>query len=321
MLAIGMTGDSCRHALAAADKHEEIYVSVGRHPHESEGFDDAGARGAARAVRTSRRRARSARRASTTSATTRRATTSAARSSRRSSWRRRSRGRSSCTRARPRTTRSSCSTRHGEGVAGDHPLLLAVRPRAGVRRARAGTARSRATSPIRRRPTCSAPRAEVPDELLLAETDAPFLSPQERRSKPNEPAYVTATARYLARAARHLCRGDGAPPGRQRRPPLRLVSEVRASLDRMSRHGIQPNRELGQNFLVDDNVLEVIGRTAELDPRRRRARDRRRPRRAERIPRAARPPPARGRDRRAARARAARGARRTAATRRSTSAT
>ena len=31
MLAIGMTGESCRHALAAADKHEEIYVSVGRH--------------------------------------------------------------------------------------------------------------------------------------------------------------------------------------------------------------------------------------------------------------------------------------------------
>ena len=44
------------------------------------------------------------------------------------------------------------------------------------------------------------------------------------------------------------------------------MSEVRASLDRMSRHGIQPNRELGQNFLIDDNVLEVIGRTAELDP-------------------------------------------------------
>jgi 16S rRNA (adenine1518-N6/adenine1519-N6)-dimethyltransferase len=43
------------------------------------------------------------------------------------------------------------------------------------------------------------------------------------------------------------------------------VSEVRASLDRMSRLGIRPNRELGQNFLVDDNLLGVIGRTAELD--------------------------------------------------------
>jgi TatD DNase family protein len=38
----------------------------------------------------------------------------------------------------------------------------------------------------------------IPDELLLAETDAPFLSPQERRGKPNEPAYVGATARFLA---------------------------------------------------------------------------------------------------------------------------
>jgi len=44
------------------------------------------------------------------------------------------------------------------------------------------------------------------------------------------------------------------------------VSETRASLDRLARHGIKPNRELGQNFLIDDNILEVIGRTAELDP-------------------------------------------------------
>jgi len=42
------------------------------------------------------------------------------------------------------------------------------------------------------------------------------------------------------------------------------VSETRDSLDRMSRFGIRPNRELGQNFLVDDNVLEVVGRTAAL---------------------------------------------------------
>jgi 16S rRNA (adenine1518-N6/adenine1519-N6)-dimethyltransferase len=43
------------------------------------------------------------------------------------------------------------------------------------------------------------------------------------------------------------------------------VSETRASIDRLARYGIRPNRELGQNFLVDDNILEVIGRTAELD--------------------------------------------------------
>lgn len=44
------------------------------------------------------------------------------------------------------------------------------------------------------------------------------------------------------------------------------MSETRASLDRLARHGIRPNRELGQNFLIDDNILEIIGRAAELDP-------------------------------------------------------
>ena len=38
----------------------------------------------------------------------------------------------------------------------------------------------------------------VPDELLLVETDAPFLSPQPVRGKPNEPANVTHTARFVA---------------------------------------------------------------------------------------------------------------------------
>jgi 16S rRNA (adenine1518-N6/adenine1519-N6)-dimethyltransferase len=32
----------------------------------------------------------------------------------------------------------------------------------------------------------------------------------------------------------------------------------------MARFGVRPNRELGQNFLVDDNILDVIGRAAEL---------------------------------------------------------
>ena len=42
------------------------------------------------------------------------------------------------------------------------------------------------------------------------------------------------------------------------------MSEARASLERLSRFGIRPNRELGQNFLVDDNMLGVIGRLSEL---------------------------------------------------------
>jgi TatD DNase family protein len=40
--------------------------------------------------------------------------------------------------------------------------------------------------------------AQVPDELLLVETDAPFLSPQPMRGKPNAPRNVVHTARTLA---------------------------------------------------------------------------------------------------------------------------
>jgi TatD DNase family protein len=40
--------------------------------------------------------------------------------------------------------------------------------------------------------------SELPAELVLVETDAPFLSPQPVRGKPNEPAYVVHTAERLA---------------------------------------------------------------------------------------------------------------------------
>jgi 16S rRNA (adenine1518-N6/adenine1519-N6)-dimethyltransferase len=39
-----------------------------------------------------------------------------------------------------------------------------------------------------------------------------------------------------------------------------------ASLRRLRQFGVRPNRELGQNFLIDDNILGVIGRAAELAP-------------------------------------------------------
>jgi len=38
----------------------------------------------------------------------------------------------------------------------------------------------------------------VPAERLLTETDAPYLSPQARRGKPNQPAHVALTAAALA---------------------------------------------------------------------------------------------------------------------------
>jgi 16S rRNA (adenine1518-N6/adenine1519-N6)-dimethyltransferase len=69
---------------------------------------------------------------------------------------------------------------------------------------------------------------------------------------------VSDASRRPASAAEASPRPDPEPQGE---PGPR-----QASLRRLRRFGIRPNRELGQNFLIDDNVLGVIGRAAELDP-------------------------------------------------------
>ncbi len=40
---------------------------------------------------------------------------------------------------------------------------------------------------------------------------------------------------------------------------------AQASLRRMKAFGIRPNRDLGQNFLIDSNLLDVIAKVADLD--------------------------------------------------------
>jgi TatD DNase family protein len=41
MLTIGSDGDSCRAALALAEDFPQVYVAIGRHPNHATGFDDA----------------------------------------------------------------------------------------------------------------------------------------------------------------------------------------------------------------------------------------------------------------------------------------
>ncbi len=196
MLAIGMTGESCRHAIAAAEKHDEVYVSVGRHPHESEGFDDdalAELRELAAHPKV-------------------RAIGEAGLDYKRDYAPRADQVRSFVAQielakelGKPlvvHTREAADDTialldRHAEGV--DviiHCFSLAGRVGQCAERgwycSFAGNVTYPKATDLQRAAT------EVPGELLLAETDAPFLSPQKRRSKPNEPAYVTATAHHLA---------------------------------------------------------------------------------------------------------------------------
>ena len=41
LLTVGTSGASCRAALAAAEAFPQVYAAIGRHPHETAGFDDA----------------------------------------------------------------------------------------------------------------------------------------------------------------------------------------------------------------------------------------------------------------------------------------
>ena len=61
-----------------------------------------------------------------------------------------------------------------------------------------GGSRSPATSPTPNAGDLAAAAERVPDDRLLVETDAPYLTPQAVRKERNQPAYVTHTARFVA---------------------------------------------------------------------------------------------------------------------------
>lgn len=53
--------------------------------------------------------------------------------------------------------------------------------------------------------------------------------------------------------------------GRAGRSEPAAAAPVQPSLRRLRAFGVRPNRELGQNFLIDSNLLDVIARAADLD--------------------------------------------------------
>ena len=96
--------------------------------------------------------------------------------------------------------------------------------------------------------------AQVPADRILAETDCPYLAPQPRRGRPSEPADVVHTLAALAEAR-------GEEPGRARAAHRRERGRRLPAVVT-----VRPKKKLGQHFLVDENILGVIGRLAELAP-------------------------------------------------------
>ncbi len=194
---VGTDGERIRHALTAADDHGEVVAIVGRHPHETAGFDELGLEEIARAAAHPRARAI---------------------------------GETGLDYYRDHAPRDD-QRRAFEmqlDLAARASLPVVIHTRAAeddtfaVLRERAGavpavvmhcfSAPERLDECVERGYMCSFagnvtyPSAadlqeaarRVPAELLLVETDSPYLSPQAVRGKPNEPANVVHTAHHVA---------------------------------------------------------------------------------------------------------------------------
>jgi len=196
ILTIGMDGTSCRSALAAAEAFPQVHAAIGRHPNLATGFDDADLaelealaehpRCAAigetgldyyrdRAPRTDQERAFHAQ-------------IDLARELRKPLV--------IHTRAAEEDTIATLRERT-EGIEVVlHCFSMVDRLDECLERGWWISFAGNVTYPSATELAAVAER--VPDELLLVETDAPYLTPQPVRKEPNQPAYVTYTARFVA---------------------------------------------------------------------------------------------------------------------------
>ena len=288
ILTIGMDSASCRAALAAAERHAEVFAAVGRHPNVADGYDDAVTaelRDAGRppALPGDRRdrprplpRLRAARRPG---ARVRRPDRARARD-RQAARHPHPRGRGRHDRHARRATRAglevilhcfSMPDRLDECL--DHGWWISF----------AGNV----TYPKAQDLAEAAER--VPLDRLLVETDAPYLTPQPVRKERNQPAYVVAHRALRRRAARDRVRGARGGGGGQRRPAAGLVSEPPGAAEPAAAAGVRHPPEPRPRPELPDRLEPARrdrprGRAA---ARRRRARGRRRARRALRVPRRA----------------------------------
>jgi TatD DNase family protein len=204
MLNVGLDADSNRRAIALAERHDAVFASVGRHPTAAAAFDDADAADIARLAEHERVRAIGETgldfyRDEADPADQRRAFAAQIEIARDA-------GLPIVIHARdPRGSSEAIDEIFAtldERAAG-HPVILhcfSAPQRLEDAAARgwlcsfAGNATYPASEALREA------ASKVPEELLLVETDAPYLTPQPRRGQRNQPANVVATAEALAAA-------------------------------------------------------------------------------------------------------------------------
>ena len=203
ILTVGLDEASNREAIAAAEAHEEVFASVGRHPNSATGFGDSAAADIEELAAHERVRAIG------------------------------ETGLDYYRDSSPREAqREALSGQIGIARRTDLPLVIHLRDQAGTHDAMDevfGTLAAEADGVTVILHCCSVPPGRVgeavergwycsfagnvtypksdelretarlvPAELLLVETDSPFLAPQSVRGKPNQPANVVEVAEALA---------------------------------------------------------------------------------------------------------------------------
>lgn len=202
MLNVGLEHESNAKAIAAAERHESVFATAGCHPTEAAGFDDARAEAIARLAAHEKVRA-----IGETGIDYYRET--ASRAEQRRAFE------AQIEIARDRELPIVIHARDPEGETGavdDIFEILDARGEGVAVILHCFLAPWRVQDAIDRGWYCSFsgivtfPSAEelreaaakLPDELVLVETDAPYLAPQPVRGKTNEPAHVVSTAEVVA---------------------------------------------------------------------------------------------------------------------------
>jgi TatD DNase family protein len=203
ILTIGLGEETNREAIAHAERFEDVYASVGRHPNSSEGFDDSAAADLSELAGHERVRAIGETgldlfREGAPIDDQRRAFHAQIEVAREHDKPLVIHMRDAQNHEEASTETFETLAQRADGVT----VILHCFSASPARAAEAGTRgwycsfAGNVTYP-KNEDLREAARA-VPDELILAETDSPYLAPQPVRGKPNQPANVVATAAVLA---------------------------------------------------------------------------------------------------------------------------
>jgi len=202
MLTIGMGADSNPVAVASAERHEAVFASVGRHPNDAGGFDDAAAEeirrfGAHEKVRAIGETGLDFYRDTAAPDDQRRAFAAQIEIARELNL-------PIVIHARDPEGETRATDEIFETLdakAGDQPVILhcfSAPHRVGDAAERGWYCSFAGNATYPKSEELREAAARVPEDRILVETDAPYLSPQPMRGKRNQPAYVVETAGEIA---------------------------------------------------------------------------------------------------------------------------